>query len=82
MCQCNSDALDNPGSQVAQGTYTEALNCALGVLSLTTANGLLVFHPQGCILGSRDVVWGFWHPSKLPAVLGVRALLRMFSSCI
>lgn len=83
MCQCYSDALDNPGSQVARGTYTEALNSALGVLSLTTANGLLVFHPQGCILGSRDVVWGFWHPSsKLPAVLGVRTLLRMFSSCI
>lgn len=82
MCQCCSDALDNPGSQVAWGTYTEVLHRPLGVSSLTTADGLLVFHPQGCILGSRDVVWGFWHPSNLPAVLGVRILLQMFSSCI
>lgn len=30
------------------------LTCALGVLSLTVANGLLVLHLQDCMLGNRD----------------------------
>lgn len=69
-------------SQMARGTCTQALTCTLGVQSLAITDGLLVLHPQDCILGSREVVWAFWHPCNLLPVLGVRILSQMLSSCV